>query len=126
MDRSITLAVDVDADPTRVSEILSSTDGQRAFWTADCDVWADRARFGFAQAPVDLETTAQRANPVYAARFTHLTTRGQNKLTVTQAQAVIAAAILRQLHAVITTGQRWNPLVATHGTKHPAATPVAA
>jgi hypothetical protein len=35
MDRSITLAVDVDADPTRVSEILSSTDGQRAFWTAD-------------------------------------------------------------------------------------------
>ncbi len=54
MDRSITLAVDVDADPTRVSEILSTTDGQRAFWTADCDVSADRARFGFAQAPVDL------------------------------------------------------------------------
>ena len=31
MDRSIALAVDVDADPTRVTEILSSTDGQRAF-----------------------------------------------------------------------------------------------
>ena len=57
MDRSITLAVDVDADPTRVSDTLSSTAGQRAFWTADCDVSADRARFGFAQAPVDLETT---------------------------------------------------------------------
>jgi hypothetical protein len=56
MSRAITLAVDVDADPTRVSDILSSTDGQRAFWTADCDVSADRARFGFAQAPVDLET----------------------------------------------------------------------
>ena len=54
MDRAITLAVDVEADPTRVSEILSSTQGQRAFWTADCDVSADRARFGFAQAPVDL------------------------------------------------------------------------
>jgi len=68
---------------------------------------------------------AQRANPVYAARFTHLTKRQQNRLTVTQAQAVIAAAILRQLHAVITTGQRWDPVIATHGTKHPAVMPAA-
>jgi transposase len=60
---------------------------------------------------------AQRANPVFAARFTHLTTRARNKLTVTQAQAVIAAAILRQLHAVITTGRRWDPAIATHGTR---------
>lgn len=56
MDRSITLAVDVAADPTRVFGILSSTAGQRGFWTADCDVSTDHARFGFAQAPVDLET----------------------------------------------------------------------
>ena len=35
MDRSITLAVDVDADLTRVTDTLSSTAGQRAFWTAD-------------------------------------------------------------------------------------------
>jgi transposase len=69
---------------------------------------------------------AQRANPVYAARFTHLTKREQNKLTVTQAQAVIAAAILRHLHAVITTGHRWDPLIATHGTHHPAVMPSAA
>jgi transposase len=48
---------------------------------------------------------AQRANPVYRARYQHLTTRDQNKLTPTQAQAVIAAAVLRHLHAVITTGQ---------------------
>jgi len=68
---------------------------------------------------------AQRANPVYAARFTHLTTRDHNRLTATQAQAVIAAAILRQLHAVITTGQRWDPLIATHGTKQPGV-PIAA
>jgi transposase len=68
---------------------------------------------------------AQRANPVYAARFTHLTKRQQNKLTVTQAHAVIAAAILRQLHAVITTGERWDPVIATHGTKHPAVMPAA-
>src|SRR3954452_2329356 len=57
MDRSIALAVDVTADAARVFEILSTTEGQRAFWTADCDVSADRARFGFAQAPVDLETS---------------------------------------------------------------------
>jgi hypothetical protein len=57
MDPVITLAADVAADPTRVSDILASSEGQRAFWTADCDLAADRARFGFAQAPVDLETT---------------------------------------------------------------------
>jgi transposase len=61
---------------------------------------------------------AQRANPVYAARYQHLTTRQTNKLTATQAQTVIAAAILRQLHAVITTGQPWDPQVATHGIDH--------
>jgi uncharacterized protein YndB with AHSA1/START domain len=55
MNRSITLAVDVPGDPARVFEILSTSEGQRAFWTSDCDVSADRARFGFPQAPVDLE-----------------------------------------------------------------------
>src|SRR3954463_9198979 len=69
---------------------------------------------------------AQRANPVYAARFTHLTTREQNRLTVTQAQAVIAAAILRQLHAVIATGRRWDPVVATHGASRSMVMPMAA
>jgi transposase len=63
---------------------------------------------------------------VYAARFTHLTKREQNRLTVTQAQAVIAAAILRHLHAVITTGRRWDPAIATHGLKNVAAMPIAA
>jgi len=69
---------------------------------------------------------AQRANPVYAARFTHLTTREQNKLTATQAQAVIAAAILRQLHAVVTTSRAWNPAIATHGAERRAVMPIAA
>jgi transposase len=68
---------------------------------------------------------AQRANPVYRARYQHLTTRGQNKLTPTQAPTIIAAAILRQLHAVITTGQAWDPATATHGTRR-ASTPLAA
>jgi transposase len=61
---------------------------------------------------------AQRANPVYDARYTHLTSRENNKLTPTQAQAVIAAAILRQLYAVITTGRKWDPIIATHGANH--------
>jgi hypothetical protein len=41
-----------------------------------------------------------------------------NKLTATQAQTVIAAAILRQLHAVITTGRAWNADIATYGSHH--------
>lgn len=57
MERAITLATDVAADRSAVFELLSTTDGQRSFWTADCDVSSDRARFGFAVAPVDLETT---------------------------------------------------------------------
>jgi transposase len=61
---------------------------------------------------------AQHANPVYDARYRYLTSRENNKLTPTQAQAVIAAAILRQLYAVITTGRRWDPIIATHGTNH--------
>ena len=68
---------------------------------------------------------AQRANPVYAARYAHLTSREHNKLRPTQAQTVIAAAILRHLHAVITTGRAWDPTLATHGTR-PALEPTAA
>jgi hypothetical protein len=56
MDRSIILATDVEADRARVFEILSTTQGQRGFWTADCEVSGGRARFGFPQAPVDLLT----------------------------------------------------------------------
>jgi transposase len=58
---------------------------------------------------------AQRSNPVYRARYQHLTSREQNKLRPTQAQTVVAAAILRHLYAVITTGQAWDPVIATHG-----------
>ncbi len=54
MDRSITLATDISADPAHLFEILSTSRGQRGFWTADCDVDADQARFGFPEAPIDL------------------------------------------------------------------------
>jgi hypothetical protein len=56
MGRSIILAADVQADDARVFEILSTTQGQRGFWTADCEVTGGHARFGFPQAPVDLLT----------------------------------------------------------------------
>lgn len=64
--------------------------------------------------------------PVYAARYTHLTTRQKNKLKPTQAQTVIASAILRHFHAVITTGQAWDPRIATHGTRTVRTTLIAA
>jgi transposase len=69
---------------------------------------------------------ALQTNTVYAARYRHLTTRETNKLTPTQAQTVIAAAILRHLHAVVTTGQAWDPNVATHGTRPRGTTELAA
>jgi len=31
---------------------------------------------------------------------------------------VIAAAILRQLHAVVVTGRAWDAEIAAHGTRH--------
>jgi transposase len=59
---------------------------------------------------------ALKSNPVYAARFAYLTSREHNKLSTGQAHAVLAAALLRQLHAVITTGRRWDPVIASGGT----------
>ncbi len=56
-----------------------------------------------------------QTNRVYAARYRHLTGRETNKLTPTQAQTAVAAAILRQLHYVITHQQAWDPVIATHG-----------
>jgi transposase len=68
---------------------------------------------------------ALQTNTVYVARYRHLTGREHNKLTRTQAQTAIAAAIQRHLHAVITTGRAWDPVVATHETRHSQA-PIAA
>ena len=52
--------------------------------------------------------------------------RQAHKLSPTHAQTVIAAAILRHLHAVITTGRPWDPSIATHGTRPKRDTPIAA
>src|SRR4051794_11665013 len=63
-----------------------------------------------------------QTNTVYAARYRHLTGREHNKLTATQAQTVIAAAILRHLHAVVTTGKAWDPQIAAGGIKNDSIT----
>ncbi|PPK89801.1 transposase IS116/IS110/IS902 family protein [Kineococcus xinjiangensis] len=59
-------------------------------------------------------------NPVHAARYRHLISREHNKLKPTQAQAAVAAALLRQLHAVITSGRPWDAEVAAHGLRRRA------
>jgi hypothetical protein len=59
---------------------------------------------------------AFQTNTVYAHRYRHLTTRETNKLKPTQAQTMIAAAILRHLPALIATGRVWDPEIASHGT----------
>lgn len=62
---------------------------------------------------------AIHANPVYTARFAHLTQRPDNPLSPGQARAAIAAALLRQLHVVVTRRVRWDPAIA--GPPQPAA-----
>jgi hypothetical protein len=53
-----------------------------------------------------------RHNPVLAARFAHLTTREDNRLTRGQAQVACAASLLRWIHAIITTQTAWDPAIA--------------
>lgn len=133
--------------PVGAAAILAETGDLRRFTSARAVVkhaglaprerksgtFAGRARLSGAGRP-HLRAAAWRAiwgalqnNPVYAARYRHLTTRETNKLKPTQAQTVLAGALLRQLHAVITTGRAWDPDIATHGTHRlPATTEVAA
>lgn len=59
MSHTIILGVNVDAPRERVFDILTTTKGQRSFWTTDCEVHDDHARFGFAEAPIDLAVSVQ-------------------------------------------------------------------
>jgi transposase len=52
-------------------------------------------------------------NPVLAARYAHLTGRAENKLTKNQARVAVAGSLLRQLHAVLATGNPWDPAIAS-------------
>ena len=58
---------------------------------------------------------ALRNNPVLAARYAHLTGRADNRLTKAQARVAVAGSLLRQLHAVLTTGTRFDPAIASGG-----------
>jgi transposase len=55
-------------------------------------------------------------NPVMAARFTHLTTREDNRLARQQARTACAAALLRWIHVVITRQVAWDPALAAGST----------
>jgi transposase len=55
---------------------------------------------------------ALQHNPVLAARHAHLTGRPQRRLTDTQARVAVAGSLLRQLHAVISSGTAWDPGIA--------------
>lgn len=55
---------------------------------------------------------ALRHNRVLQARHAHLAGRDKNRLAPGQARVACAAALLRWLHAVITTGQAWDARIA--------------
>jgi len=55
---------------------------------------------------------ALRHNRVYAARHASLTGRAEGQLTDQQARAAIAAALLRQIHAIITRRIPWDADIA--------------
>jgi transposase len=56
--------------------------------------------------------SALRHNRVYAARHLSLTGRAEDQLTDQQARAAIAAALLRQIHAIITRRIPWDADIA--------------
>ena len=56
--------------------------------------------------------SALRHNPVYAARYASMTGRAEDRLTDQQARAAIAAALIRQIHAIITRRIPWDADIA--------------
>jgi hypothetical protein len=56
--------------------------------------------------------SALRHNRVYATRHVSLTGRAEDQLTDQQARAAIAAALLRQIHAIITRRIPWDADIA--------------
>jgi transposase len=56
-------------------------------------------------------------NPVLTAKFTHLTTRDENRLARQQARTACAAALLRWIHVVVTRRVVWDPAIAAGTTQ---------
>jgi uncharacterized protein YndB with AHSA1/START domain len=57
MEMKIALATNVAATRSKVYDVLRSTEGQKAFWTTDCELDDHHGRFSFAEAPVDLNVS---------------------------------------------------------------------
>jgi transposase len=97
-------------DELELTGLVTSIDGLTALGAAAILAeTGDPTRFGSPRAVV------KHAGLVLAARFTHLTTRGHNRLTRQQARAACAAALLRWLHVIVTGRVRWDPAIAAGG-----------
>ena len=71
-----------------------------------------RGRPGLRAAAWRASWSALRHNTVLAAKYAHLTGRDGSRLADGQARVACAAAILRWLWAVVTTGQAWDARIA--------------
>jgi len=71
-----------------------------------------RGRPGLRAAAWRATWAALRSNAVLQAKYAHLTGRDESRLAGGQARVACAAALLRWLWAVITTGQAWDPRIA--------------
>lgn len=69
---------------------------------------------------------ALRGNAVLRAKYAHLTGRDGKRLAGGQARVACAAALLRWLWAVITTGRAWDPVIAAGQAAAATALPAAA
>jgi transposase len=65
-------------------------------------------------------------NPVLHAKFTHLTRREVDRLIAAQARAACAAALLRWLHAIVTSRRPFDPDIATGQRRTSRPTPAVA
>ena len=61
------------------------------------------------------------ANPVLAAKYAHLTSRGAGQLAKGQAHIACAATLLRWIYSVITSHTAWDWRVAAGTISHTAA-----
>jgi transposase len=84
-----------------------------------------RGRPGLRAAAWRATWAALRGNAVLQAKYAHLTGRDESRLAGGQARVACAAALLRWLWAVITTGQAWDPRIAA-GESAPRPAPMAA
>jgi transposase len=71
-----------------------------------------RGRPGLRAAAWRAVWAALRHNTVLQAKYAHLTSRDSNRLTDGQARIACAAALLRWLWAVVTTGRAWHARIA--------------